>query len=506
MNSMKKRSFLAVSLLTIFCITACGSAGSGVVPGSGALASNTTSVGEIIGFGSVIVNGIEFTRKAGLADDRVSLTFDNVSGAGESRLKIGMIVKVTGTFDSATGKGEYEAIEFQPELRGRLDSVDTTTGTATVMGRTVQLEAGSQLDGITDLAGLSTDLAGGKHPEMEISGYLDGSGVLHVTRMAKVAADFVNGPAGIKGVIVSTGAGTFTVGGVNVNTAGATWISMTPADTAVGLMVDVKGTFDAAANIITAATIEKKQGVDAGVNAAVQIKGLAAGIADGSKSFILNGPNGAITVKGAAASFIKNGIPATAAIVTDGTTLQVEGSLDATGAVVATKVSVEIEKTVSLRGPLSAKDGTAGTVTVNGITVNVNPATRFIDSSSAQIAAFTLANLALNDNVQVDGLLKTDRSLVATQIQRFDPPANRIIIQGPVSATTSNSMTILGVSVTIGALTEFTKADGSPFPGGPAAFIAGIVPNVTVVKARGDFTAPSSLNAVNGEVQFNQVQ
>jgi len=32
------------------------------------------------------------------------------------------------------------------------------------------------------------------------------------------------------------------------------------------------------------------------------------------------------------------------------------------------------------------------------------------------------------------------------------------------------------------------------------------VPTVTVVKARGDFTSPASIDATTGEVQFDQVQ
>ena len=75
-----------------------------------------------------------------------------------------------------------------------------------------------------------------------------------------------------------------------------------------------------------------------------------------------------------------------------------------------------------------------------------------------------------------------------------------------VSATTANTMTILGITVTVGTATQFENPDGTPFPGGQAAFIGAIVPNVTVVKARGTFTAPASLDATGEEVQFDQVQ
>src|SRR6185369_12394102 len=149
MNGIRNGAFAAVLSLTVILMTACSVGGDGATTGGGGNGGTfaNSSIGEIVGFGSVIVNGIEFTRKAGLADDRVKLGFANISGAGESRLNVGMVVKIRGSFDSATGKGEYETIEFQPELRGRLDSVNEAAGTVTIMGRTVQVETGSQFDG-----------------------------------------------------------------------------------------------------------------------------------------------------------------------------------------------------------------------------------------------------------------------------------------------------------------------------------------------------------------------
>jgi hypothetical protein len=167
---------------------------------------------------------------------------------------------------------------------------------------------------------------------------------------------------------------------------------------------------------------------------------------------------------------------------------------------------LEIEKTVKLRGSLSAKDGTAGTVTVNGVTVSVVPVSRFIDSSKTGLAAFTLTDLLVGDNVEVAGFVDSTGKAVVAQIQRFDPPVNRTFVQGMVSATAANTMTILGITVTVGAGTQFKNPDGTPFPGGQAAFMGAIVPKVTVVKARGAFTAPASLDATAEEVQFDQVQ
>lgn len=503
MNGMRSGAFAALALFTVVFMAACGGGAGGSTPGSGGSANS--AVGEIVGFGSVIVNGIEFSRKAGLADDRVRLGFDNISGAGEGRLKVGMMVRIKGTFDSATGRGEYEAIEFQPELRGRLDSVNEVADTVTIMGRTVQIEPGSQFDNLRDLSELTADVAGGDRPELEISGNLDDRGVLHATRVAKAAQNFAdNGPVEIKGAIASVDTGTFTIGGVTVSTTGAIFANMTAADIASGLLVEVKGAFDTTTNTIRSARIERKRAVEAEVDDRVLVKGVAAG-AIGDNSFALNGPNGAITVRTAGATFSRNGVVATSAIVTAGTRLQVEGSLDATGAILATKVAVEIEKTVKLRGGLSAKDSAAGTLAVNAVTATVVAGTRFIDSSSARLSPFTLADLSVGDNVEVAGFVNAAGEVVATQVQRFSLPVSRTFVQGPVSAATAGNVSILGITVTVGVGTRYQRPDKTPFPGGEVAFISAIEPGVTVVKASGTFAAPGSIDARAGEVQFERL-
>jgi hypothetical protein len=232
------------------------------------------------------------------------------------------------------------------------------------------------------------------------------------------------------------------------------------------------------------------------------IKGLAnAPVAN--NSFILNGPNGAITVKTATAAFFKNGVTADSAIVTAGAKLQVEGSLDAAGAIVATKVAIEIEKNLKLLGSLSTKDSINGTLKVNGVTVSVLPVTRFIDGSNARLSSLTLADLKDTDYVEIAGFINAAGMLIAAQVQRFDPPANptnRSIIQGPVSSATANTMKILGVTVTVGPATLYEQSDKTPI--GQTAFIAAIVPNVTVVKAKGKFIAPDQL--AGEEVQLGQ--
>jgi hypothetical protein len=104
--------------------------------------------------------------------------------------------------------------------------------------------------------------------------------------------------------------------------------------------------------------------------------------------------------------------------------------------------------------------------------------------------------------VEIAGYVNATGALIASQVQRYDP-SKRAFIQGPVSATTANTMKILGITVTVGPATLFEQSDKTPLPGGQTAFMNAIVPNVTVVKAKGKFTAPDQLDAVE-EVQLGQ--
>jgi hypothetical protein len=502
-----------VGLMVPVLLTACGGGGGGGTQssaGGASVAGKTT--GEITGFGSVIVNGIEFSRKTGLADDKINLGFDNLPNQAEDKLRAGMVVKITGTFNSTTGKGEYEAIEFQPELRGRLDDngVDLNNDRITVMGRQVQIETNTQFDSLRDLAELQGDQNNGganaHHPEIEISGNLDDAGVLHATRIFKKAFDFFNGSlAQLKGKVAAAPAPSttgLTIGTTAVVVDNATFFAnMVRADLtgSTGLVLEVKGTLNA--GVFTATRIEKKLAAEAQLNDNVRIKGLAAG-AVASNAFVLNGPNGAVTVRVASAQFLSGGAAATAAIVAVGAKLEVEGSIDSSGAIVATKVAIELEKNLKLEGnaAASAFNATIGKLTLNGIAVSILPTTRKIDSSGTTAAALDLTAITVGDHLQITGYVDNAGAIKASMVQKTKA-SSLVFIQGPVSAKTASALTILGITVDtsgIGQAKDFVDNNsGIKVPGtgtaaaAQAAFFAKVVAGTSVVKAKGAVSGTS---------------
>lgn len=502
-----------VCLFLLVGLTACSTDGGGGTSSGG---GTQFASGTIIGFGSVIVNGIEFSRKPGLADDRVKLSFENSTSASENSLRIGMTVNIRGTINSATGTGEYESIEFQPELRGPLDNggIDPIANTLTVMGRKVLVTANTSFDSIRDLAEINAELQAGNHPELEISGDLDtGSGTLHATRIARKALDFnaladktvqIKGKIATANVAGGASSGSFTIGAVSINFNSAALGSKTSsADIAAGSVVEVKGVLNG--NVITASRIEKKNAVDAKVNDSVKLKGTAnGGVVD--NTFTINGPNGAITVNTAAASFRKGGVIATAAIVTAGATLEVEGILQADGSVAAGKVYFEVEKTVKLEGNATAGAFNAGTLILNGVPVTINATTRLLDKSDQ---ALDPASIVSGDHIQISGVFDSSGKVTASQVQRTSD-SKLTFIQGPVTAAASPILTLIGIiSVDTSGVAQSTGFGDSrtvtavQFSGRDAFFAALTSDGFTVVKARGTMTG-TTMNA--SEVELEQSQ
>jgi hypothetical protein len=344
---------LTVYAMTVF-LAACDNGGGGSADSGGGIVGTGLQVvarGEVTGFGSgVIVNGIEFTRSSdpGVSGTPIVLAFENVSTGREDALRTGMIVDVSGSYDTASGKGSYTRIVFSPELRGPLDngSVDAVAGTCMVLGRTIQAGAATIFDGIADM----NELAGRQNQnlELEVSGYLDAQGSIQSSRIALKTAGFTNGPIQIKGAITDLRSGSFSIGGVSVTTSNAIFVDMSAADLSTGLLVEVRGLLSG--SVVNNARIERKSstsGVSTGET--MRIKGVAAGPLSGD-SFVMAGPDGTLTVTTSGAVFLNDKNPADASIVVAGARLEVEGKVQADGSLAARQVAAETGKGQHLFG------------------------------------------------------------------------------------------------------------------------------------------------------------
>jgi hypothetical protein len=225
----------AASLVLLVAACGGGGGGSGVV--AGGTGGTGIASGQITGFGSIFVNGVEFDcSNSEIVDD------DGTSdqGRGDARCSEGdllaknMIVSVDG---SASGdKGSATRIHVRPVLRGPVTSIDTVAGTFTVLQQTVEVEDTTRfkING-TSGAGLTNGLPLlQQNMIVQVFGFVGANNTIVATfvRTRRDARHSEN-EFEIKG-IVSVSGGVVTLGNLTINLGGF-------AAPANGACVELKG-------------------------------------------------------------------------------------------------------------------------------------------------------------------------------------------------------------------------------------------------------------------------
>ena len=169
-------------LSTVASLSACGGGGGGG-GGGGTPPSTTLSNGEITGFGSIFLNGVEFnTDSATFIVDDVVLT-----GIDTSLFNVGMRVKIEGTVNADGVTGTANSVEFDDLLEGPVNGVanqdaDGLINTLTVLGIPVLVDK----DGTSFLNTTYDELA--LTPDgmlLKISGFYDATNQLHAVYIEK---------------------------------------------------------------------------------------------------------------------------------------------------------------------------------------------------------------------------------------------------------------------------------------------------------------------------------
>ncbi len=261
-----------ISWLILLSVASCGTttgyddlAGGGV-GGTGAnndyagggIGGTGISVGKIIARGntSVDVNGVEFdTTKA-------TVTVDGVSG-DQNNLKVGMIVKVNGTFNTDRTTGVADNIEYKDILEGPVDTVDTAANSVVVLGQTIIIDSTTYFDDFSDLDGNGIidvkDIYIGN--VIEVSGFVNGDNLIHATYISLKAGSLAGYSSEIelKGRITALNEipGTFRIGGLTIEFTTATeFEDMGINDLQDGLYVEVKSTAGFSGGMLIASKIE----------------------------------------------------------------------------------------------------------------------------------------------------------------------------------------------------------------------------------------------------------
>jgi hypothetical protein len=166
-----RRDVLGMMLGSALGLMGCGG-GSSAVAGVSSGGTGSFTTGSIVGFGSIIVNGVRYDDTGAQVGD-----LDGADHTGVNALKLGMVVAVQGSAPMAattglnyTSEATATQIVFMTELLGPVAALDTTEQTFSVLGQAVRWSATTVVDGrVNTAAGLVNG------DEVEIYGVWDGA-------------------------------------------------------------------------------------------------------------------------------------------------------------------------------------------------------------------------------------------------------------------------------------------------------------------------------------------
>lgn len=393
------------------------------------------SKGAITGFGSVIVNGQVFNTNA------ATFTIDGSVGT-QADLAVGDVVVIEGTVD-ANGNPVASSVTYDDAVEGPITAIDLAGETLTVLGQLVRVDAGTSFgsDDNTDPKSIN-ELA--IDEVVEVSGFFLANGTISATRIERKAA---GGELEVTGTVSNAGATTFEINGFVVDFSGATPLNFPNGAPENGQRVEAKGNLGVNGELI-ATEVEFKGGDFGDDGDEAEVEGFITAVISASE-FEVEG----IRVMVNAQTTYQNG--SSANLVLD-RKVEVEGRINASGVLVAD--SVEFKPTGELRIESLVEDVQASQLTVLGINIAVNSATRFEDDSDADLEIFNLSNVSVSDYVEIRAY-DDGGSITATLLERDDFRGD-VALRGFVESAADPNFVILGVTIATGPATQFTDSDG----------------------------------------------
>jgi len=435
-TSQLGRRFLLGAAITSL-LVACGVDQVAGIQGSGSpVAAGYTSVGPITGFGSVIVDGVEYSTTG------AQIRIDD-EPAPESQLRVGQIVSINGSVNADGTTSVATTISFTSDLRGPVTQIDLANSTFTVLGQSVQVTDATLFDESIqpgELAGLAAGAL------VQVSGFANAAGDLVASRVDVAAA---GATLQVKGAVQALDA---TASTFRINTLTVSYGGVMPTGTlANGGIVLVRGTALSNGGALVATRVQVLSGLGAAANDRGQLEGIITSFTSNA-DFALNGQRVATD--------------SSTELVLRGATLgldvpvKVRGTFNASGVLVATRVEVKPNSLSVVRGLVTDVSAATRTLNVLGIPVTTGSSTSFEDRSDLHILQFRLEDVRTGDYVEVRGTpAPAGGGLEATFVER-EKPANLSYLQGVATNVANPSFAILGTLVTTNARTLFAGPGG----------------------------------------------
>ncbi len=491
-----------VSILLAATLAGCGGGSGGGTTTAGIGGTGQIASGTVTAFGSIFVNGIEFFDV-----DTATCIIDgnDSSGACQGNLELGMVVKVTGSVNGATGNATQ--IVYDDDVDGPISGITPSTANLgpadvtrsfTIFNIPVLIDsAATTFSGARDFSTLTDN------DVVEVSGFFDNNGVLHATYL-RYKGGLVLGATSVElhGTVTATtpaagasAAGdTVTVNGITATLAAGVDLSDVPGGTVrSGDLVEIRGTLTGA-SAIDADRIEQEDARIGGDGDEVSIEGLITHFVDA----------GNFRVDGQAVDAGSAVLEPLNLQLANGVKVEVEGTISGS-TLVATKVEAR-GNDIKLEAEVASRDTVANTVTLqfaNGtVTVQLNNQTQMEDTMAGGM--ITLGAVQAGDFLEVRGFLGDNPAapVVASEVRRS--ALDDAIIEAPVDSFVSNAgVTLLGVPFdTVNGTTVFLdETGGSELVISEAQFYAGLQAGC-IVKIQDSNTPLATADGIADEAEL----
>ena len=447
-RQLRNRVFgLAAGTVAFGAISACGGAGGGGLDvADGGIRGTGSSVGPVSGFGSVFVNGVEFsTDRAVVGDDGINQ---------ESRLVVGMILRVDGEWRD-TGLGDADTVEYDDTLRGTMQvlspwDVVSKTAAVQILGQTVRIDSQTVVKGtlVENLAdGDFVRMSGWRLPNGEFRASYIG---LRTDQNRDVFDD--QDKVELEGVIDELSDSELRIGSQLVDYSGAAPDGLDLSNLAVDLAVEVEGYMVDSVLMADEIRPDDSRRYNPGTEDDIEFVGPI--------SNAYNPANGVVAVNGISVQVTNetefDGLSGPNDLV-QGLLIQVEGDFESDGSVTADEIALREADSEFKGGPAQEVDLSAGQFRVGGIFVQVTPLTIITDDDESRLS---LNDLALPRKLEIEGIERVDDDgkifLEALKIEREDDsPDGEFELTGRISEMVNDRIQVLGVDLFIVQDTEF---------------------------------------------------
>jgi cytochrome c-type biogenesis protein CcmE len=425
--------------MALFTQTACNDSGGGGLMAGGGIGGTGISVGEISGFGSIIVNDVDFdTKKA-----KVIVNGKQI-GVGDSvvrnALALGMVVRVEGKF-LGNDTGKADRIVFNEDVKGpatTIETLDTNVKKIVVLGQTVIVDDGTQFKD-TDYDSLKVG------DVLQISGWTDGKGVIQATYLANI--DGADDRVSVKGIIteVNDPQTNLRINQLNVDFSQAALMGFPDGQPVADQLVVAKGILNANGVLVaTQVSLEDNLGIDEADD--VEIEGIVSQFTS-PQTFLL----GTTPIRTDEATEFKGIEPDE---IVAGLRLLIKGSLKK-GRLLADDVIARDK--VNIEGKVEDVDYGRLEVTFTGLiplVIHINNATKIFGNADK------LGDLKQGQHVKVLGYVAGEDKVEATQIKVEKDDKGKVKLLGPVTGKTKNTVSVFQVEIDVNQIDEFKNDTG----------------------------------------------